>query len=174
MNHQGGVELAARLHCPRDQSDQLALQMNLRPRLRSVQATGCNLLPIDLLKLWETAVEVFPNRVMAFRLATTSAASAARLELISSCLLGAKSCLTYPNGFRCLIDARPAWNFIHTCDWCKRRHWNCVDQAIQPAAPCPTPPGRCRPPLCGSPPRRCPSLFWGPDLLAKSLWLLCR
>ena len=38
--------------------------MNLRPRLRSVQTTGCNLQPIDLLKLWETAVEVFPNRVI--------------------------------------------------------------------------------------------------------------
>ena len=64
MNHQGGVELAARLHGPRDQSDQLALQMNLRRWLRSVQTTGCNLLPIDLLKPWETAVEVFPNTVI--------------------------------------------------------------------------------------------------------------
>ena len=64
MNNQSGVELAARLHRPRDQSDQLALQMNLRPRLRSVQATGCNLLPINLLKLWETAVEIIANRVI--------------------------------------------------------------------------------------------------------------
>ena len=64
MNNQGGVELAARFHRPRDQPDQLALQMNLRPRLRSVQATGCNLLPINLLKLWETAVEVIANRVI--------------------------------------------------------------------------------------------------------------
>ena len=64
MNQQGVVELAARLHGPRDQSDQLALQMNLRPRLRSVKTTGCNLLPIDLLKLWETAVEVIANRVI--------------------------------------------------------------------------------------------------------------
>ncbi|GIR24991.1 MAG: hypothetical protein CM15mP39_08020 [Synechococcus sp.] len=38
--------------------------MNLRPRLRSVQATGCNLLPIDLPQALGDRFEVIANRVI--------------------------------------------------------------------------------------------------------------